>query len=70
MIGGWRAFVVVVTSMTRASTIGPGMACHPELITARRLLRDVARLEDAVADYRRVVVEMLHDAPDDDDLSF
>ena len=48
----------------------PSWRVTPERITARRLLRDVARLEDAVADYRCVVVGMLHEAPDDDDLPF
>ena len=41
-----------------------------ELIAARRLLRDATRLGAAIADYRRIVVQMLDDAPGNDDLPF
>ena len=42
----------------------------PELIAARRLLRDATRLERAVADYRHFVLQTLHDEPHDDSLPF
>lgn len=68
----WRSANALALFAFQPALIGepPSWRATPELITARRLLRDVARFEDAVADHRRAVVEMLHDAPDDDDLPF
>ncbi len=48
----------------------PAWRLTPELIAARRLLRHATTLSRAVADYRRVVLQILHDEPSDDDLPF
>ena len=49
----------------------PSWRVDPDLIAAKRLLRDVAKLERSVAHYQQRVLRVLHDAPDrNDDLPF
>ena len=52
----------------------PGLVGEPpawrvdvDLIAARRLLHEAAKLEQSIARYRRCVLRVLHDAPDRDD---
>ena len=52
----------------------PGLVGEPpagrvevDLIAARRLLQDAAKLEQSIVRYRRCVLRILHDEPDRDD---
>ncbi len=49
----------------------PAWRVDVELIAARRLLHDAAKLEQSIVRYRQCVLRILHDEPDrDDDLPF
>jgi hypothetical protein len=49
----------------------PAWRVEVDLIAARRLLQDAAKLEQSIVRYRQCVLRILHDAPDrDDDLPF
>ena len=49
----------------------PAWRVDADLIAARRLLEDAAKLEQSIVRYRQCVLLVLHDAPDhDDDLPF
>ena len=48
----------------------PPWRVSAELIAATRLLRDARRLGRAVANYRRCVLQVVRDVPDNDELPF
>jgi hypothetical protein len=49
----------------------PAWRVAPDLLAARRLLRDAARLERSIVRYRELVLRLIHDAPEpNDDLPF
>jgi hypothetical protein len=49
----------------------PAWRVDPELVAARSLLRDAAKLERAIVHYRQCLSRRLHDSADrDDDLPF
>lgn len=45
----------------------PAWRVDVDLIAARRLLQDAAKLEQSIVRYRRCVLRVLHDTPDRDD---
>jgi hypothetical protein len=58
---------------TQPALVGepPAWRVDVDLIAARRLLHDAAKLEQSIVRYRQCVLRALHEAPDrDDDLPF